>query len=502
MSNLSTSGTPLSSSGGVATSPHPALRFPDGELGTWACLGHTTDRTVRVWLRSPSPRPEMARLEIDGQPVAEAGLQPSPDHDYIDALDLTIDRPRPGCPFAVTVAGCRREGVLPPAPQVPAAFSFAFGSCHQPFKATPDGRLVRQKTSGIYAGMRQVLMEEDARFILLLGDQIYSDGIPNLNVRNLTETGLLEPGGLTEYYRQLYRGYFNEPGLRSILELVPSYTMWDDHDILDNWGSFRQPNDFERSAFAAATQGYVEYQHTHNPGARLSDVPPFFYSFWYADVGFLVLDLRSQRNWDAGQVMGEEQWWGLETFLADAADRDTRTVFVAATIPAVHFPPVAVRLLDGLPGSKGGNIRDRWDSESFQPQRDRLLHILCDWQAEGAGRQAIILSGDVHAGAAFRVQRKQGPGQVLQWTSSSMTAPIGLVHILANNLGTAAVNLGEKDFTSTRDAVQARNNFGVVRVEPLGSRDQPGHRISFSLYKYHSRRRRVTPSFTLTYPPQ
>jgi PhoD-like phosphatase len=86
--------------------------------------------------------------------------------------------------------------------------------------------------------MREVLKAEDARFLLLLGDQIYSDGIPNLNVKKLTDSGSLDPAHLTEHYRQLYRGYFNEAGFRSILELVPSYMIWDDHDILDNWGSF------------------------------------------------------------------------------------------------------------------------------------------------------------------------------------------------------------------------------------------------------------------------
>jgi alkaline phosphatase D len=189
--------------------------------------------------------------------------------------------------------------------------------------------------------MREVLRAEDARFLLLVGDQIYSDGIPNLNVRNRAESGSLDPAHLTEYYRQLYRGYFNEAGFRSILELVPSYMIWDDHDILDNWGSFPQPNDFERSAFAAATRAYLAYQHLHNPGATLRDQPPFCYSFWYADVGFLVLDLRSQRDFDAGRVIGEEQWDKLESFLAEATEGETRTVFVVVTIPVVHFSPAA-----------------------------------------------------------------------------------------------------------------------------------------------------------------
>jgi hypothetical protein len=443
----------LSLSEGATHSP-VTLKFPDGELDTWVCLGHITNQSVRVWLRAPSLSTQMASLEINGQPVAEAPLQPSTDQDFVDAVDIPLPQARGGSPFAVHVAGHRREGFLPPPPHQPAAFSFAFGSCHQPFKATLEGRLVRQDKSGIYGGMREVLKAEDARFLLLLGDQIYSDGVPNLNVRKLAGSGSLDPAHLTGYYRQLYRGYFNEAGFRSILELVPSYMIWDDHDILDNWGSFPQPNDFERSAFAAAAQAYLEYQHLHNPGATLRDQSPFCYSFWYADVGFLVLDLRSQRDFDAGRVIGEEQWDKLESFLAEATEGETRTIFVVVTIPVVHFPPAAVRLLDGLPGNKGENIRDRWDAENFRSQRDRLLHTLCDWQARKRRRQVVLLSGDVHSGAAFRVKRKHSPGEVLQWTSSPLSSPIGPAQFLANNIGTALVNLGEKDFLVTREAIR------------------------------------------------
>jgi hypothetical protein len=44
-----------------------------------------------------------------------------------------------------------------------------------------------------------------------------------------------------------------------------------------------------------------------------------------------------------------------------------------------------------------------------------------------------------------------------------MTAPIGPAHTLANNIGTALVNLGEKDFTLVWDAIQVRNNLSIIQ---------------------------------------
>jgi hypothetical protein len=74
--------------------------------------------------------------------------------------------------------------------------------------------------------------------------------------------------------------------------------------------------------------------------------------------------------------------------------------------------------------------------------------------------------------------------------------------LLVNNIGSALVNLGEKDFLVTREGIQARNNFGVVRVEPLSPEEGVGHRISFILYKYQPSPREVTACFRVSHLPQ
>ena len=114
----------------------------------------------------------------------------------------------------------------------------------------------------------------------------------------------------------------------------------------------------------------------------------------------------------------------------------------------------------------------------------------------------VILSGDVHSGAAFQVKRKHSPGEVLQWTRSPLSSPIGPAQLLVNNIGSALVNLGEKDFLVSREAIQARNNFGVVRVEPLSPGEGVGHQVSFILCKYQPSPRKVTACFRVTHLPQ
>ena len=153
------------------------LRFPDGELGRWASLGAVSERSVRVWLRDPSGEPQQAIVEIDGVERGAVTLTPSSEHDWTAAGDLHLDRPRPNARFTVRVAGFKREGRFAPLPDTPAEFTFAFGSCHQPFGPPRDGTLTLDDGAGIYRPMDATLTSHEARFLALTGDQIYSDGV-------------------------------------------------------------------------------------------------------------------------------------------------------------------------------------------------------------------------------------------------------------------------------------------------------------------------------------
>jgi hypothetical protein len=106
---------------------------------------------------------------------------------------------------------------------------------------------------------------------------------------------------------------------------------------------------------------------------------------------------------------------------------------------------------------------------------------LLDWESARAGRQVVLLSGDVHAGGAFRVARRTGPGVVNQWTSSPMSTKAALPEHLANIVGSRFVNWGEDRYHSTRMALVRGNNFGVVQVTPVAT---GGHHVELSLYEF------------------
>ncbi|MDP8922245.1 MAG: alkaline phosphatase family protein, partial [Chloroflexota bacterium] len=468
------------------------LRFPDGELGTWACLSDVTDRAVRIWLRAPEAGPRSARLLIDGKVVARAELTPLPEHDWVAADDIVLDRPVPNARFSLEVAGIVRHGRLGPTPGTPATFSFAFASCHQPFKRTLRGRLATHAGIRLYPSMARVLREHDARFVNLVGDQVYSDGVEPLNLGRAAARRDLPPSERTllEWYRRVYRGYFNQRGFRALLEEWPTHMIWDDHDIIEGWGSLLRPTELDHRLFRAASTAYREYQHVRTFGADVDAAPPYHYCFWFGDVGFFVLDLRGERDYRAGRVIGERQWGDLDDFLRTAAHRGVPTVFVIASVPLVHLPPTFDHLLEWVPTARGTDVRDRWAVWPSRDQRDRLLERLFTWQDPDARRQAILLSGDVHAGAAFEISRPGLPGLVAQWTSSPLTTRTGPRHHLVNRIGTALANAGEATYRFERKALELSNNFGLVRVQPLSG---GGHRAEFTLYGLPTGARDVRP---------
>jgi alkaline phosphatase D len=316
-----------------------------------------------------------------------------------------------------------------------------------------------------------------------VGDQIYSDFVRPISVRRLISRRDQPPSRsvLQAHYRRLYRGHFNQAGFRALQETLPTFLSWDDHEIVDAWGARPGPDARERPLFTAATAAYREYQHLRNPGATLASAVPFAYHFWYGDTGFFVLDTRGLRDYRRQTLLGPGQFRALGRFLAEAATRAIPTVFVVAAVPIIHFSPLLMDLLVRFPNPRRTAARDRWTAPPFRAQRDALLESLLDWQSAQPERRVFLLSGDVHAGAAFRVTRRDRPGALWQWTSSPLTSRSGRAAHLANLLGTALPSLGEPRYAVRRHALTLRQNFGLVRVTP---RPTGGHSVYFTLHTY------------------
>jgi alkaline phosphatase D len=487
----------------VQTPPTSALAAPWGYVAIHDApydiddaleIGAIDDRSVRVWTRS-TRGPVHLTLSTPGRPDLHASVSPTAASDWTAACVLALASPAPGQPFVVRAASHRRAGVFAPAPGTAAALTFAFGSCHEPFAADGAGHIVRAPGTAIYPAMLRDLERANARLLLLVGDQIYSDDVPGLDVRAGYEDQPQAPPPietLVDAYRRVTRVFFGEAGLRALRERFPTLMIWDDHDIFDNWGSRLEKTPLDWVLFAAAARVYREYQHPRNPSDATA--PPFGYRFVHGDIGFLVLDVRGARDWEHGQLLGREQWEQVDQFL-HAETSDVSTLFVVSSIPIAHVSRWMAELFDRLPGDNGNAVRDRWCAGRFVTARDALLEDLFDWQAASPVRQVVLLSGDVHAASAFTIRRRRDGARIGQLTSSAMTTTTSRMVRAFNAVAVQAPNLFESRYHFHRHFFSIANNYGLVRLTPLPG---GGHRVQFRARGWQPRERRLTTVGRLT----
>ncbi|WP_161605942.1 alkaline phosphatase D family protein [Microlunatus speluncae] len=191
-------------------------------------------------------------------------------------------------------AGTSRVGrtrTLPAAQQDVDRLRFAFVSC-----AAWTG-------TGRYSAYRD-LAEQDLDLVLHLGDYIY-------------ETA---PGSLAEF-RRLHALYKSSPDLRDAHARFPFITVWDDHEVLNNWADDHQASPdglpwAERQA--NAFQAYYEHlpMRTQPKGADWQIYQRFR---WGGLAEFSVLDTRQYRS---DQACGD----GMNTPPCDAMYDEARTM--------------------------------------------------------------------------------------------------------------------------------------------------------------------------------
>ena len=448
------------------------------ELEDAAELGAVSDRGVRVWVRKPAATQVSVRLEVEGHLPVVASVQPAAETDWTAATELSLPESAPDRAFVCTVGERRLTGRFAATPGAHAGLVFGFGSCHQPFQEARDGSIHEHAGAGIYPVALEHLRGAEARFLLLLGDQLYSDALPSLNVqRGLVEAASPSREELLERYRRVARLYFAQPGYRALREAFPTYCMWDDHEIFDNWGSHLTRSELDVRLFEAASRVFCEYQGLRNPGGRLGP-PPYNFSFRHGDVGFLVLDMRGARDHARGLMLGAEQCEWLFASLRGELEREVQTLFVCAPVPVAHTARWLAKAFGKAPGMYGDSVRDRWSLDRFIEHRDTFLAELFAWQARSRERQVFLLSGDIHAANGYSIHERGGTGVLQQFTSSAFSVLPELEARMLNLVAGQAPNRFEPRWRFHRHFQCYENNFGTVRVEPLPA---GGHRVTFQL---------------------
>jgi hypothetical protein len=313
-------------------------------------------------------------------------------------------------------------------------------------------------------------------FSLLIGggDQIYSDSLFNSPhefpllwkfARKLSnkERMLLRLGHDWEPQRarvlagyvRLYCDQWGEgSGTSEMLARVPGLFTWDDHDILDGWGSQErlQECDVYRMMYPEAARTFEAFQlgregysgqSLPSPLPKERQTPHYFQSLSFAgrerDLEVVALDIRSGRT--DTRVLDNAQWARFDTWRradiarAQAAPGHKRHVLVITSVPMVYrrFSPQMELMASTAIGLRDMGLRDDmldlWESRLHRAERARMLRNLLAHVRE-ARCAVTIVAGDVHVGAHGRILSRE-PGHLVagrQQTVIEHVVSSGIVH--------------------------------------------------------------------------
>lgn len=294
------------------------------------------------------------------------------------------------------------------------------------------------------------------------GDQIYADQVWQEHPRLApvhADRGLAKDVDYTDdmaarvfkHYFELYTRNGAEPGIGDVMASVPSLMIWDDHDIFDGWGSWReelQCSDVFQGIYAAARSTYAGFQLGAQPDGPLPELflnrdgEHYGWAVRVGDIGLYAPDLRSERT--QSQVMGEFGWADVERALERV--RGCKHLFVVSSVPLLNN---TIRWLErahfAVPGHQffQDDLRDQWQSYAHEKQWIRFTNTLLDFMRD-TGARVTVLSGEIHF-AAWGVLESD-VGRMHQLTSSGVVhpAPPQVVSRILGLLGGRQHRIGDR----------------------------------------------------------
>lgn len=341
-----------------------------------AIVGHTTANTAKLWFCRhgqilPGDRYycEIRKKYPDPFPLPTPGPGPFPpgpgkvidpsrtipiafDPNRANTAVIEVDKLQPGTAYTYALM-LRQEsprvlvttlatGEFTTAPPASADhLSLVFASCHNP----------------IEPGLNrwcELAERRDYDLMLLVGDQIYENGLA------------AEGGRWLAPYVNRYQQYWTFWPMREALRRTPTYMVWDDHEIRDDWGGpwlggYGKPSDPEydylkkreiRDQFNDAAQAYRVFQQSHNPGGFDGN---YYYSFRWGPASFFVMDGRSERGvYPESRILGPTQKEAIRAWARHPDTRAADIIFFITPVPIAYLPVgEVIRLVGELKKSAG-----------------------------------------------------------------------------------------------------------------------------------------------------
>jgi len=290
-------------------------------------------------------------------------------------------------------------------------------------------------------GWNYLIEEHNAdkyHLLILGGDQVYADQLfcgcdafRQWDILNKSEKWTkpwtVEMKQQAEcFYFHLYICCWSQGLMPKAMAAIPTVMIWDDHDIIDGWGSL-DPHvnncSVMQGIFPIAKQMFLLFQ----MGGDLINVinekslnGPFSSGYYLTgNVALLLLDARSDRKMitkEKGIVFSESHWRFIENWINNLR---AEHLFVVCTTPIVYpHSNQADKLMDIFHSQDLDDSRDHWPAIIHRAELERLLNLLNKFRIENSGHVSILV-GDVHQGAYGIVKDRKTDEIIMQQFISS-----------------------------------------------------------------------------------
>lgn len=282
------------------------------------------------------------------------------------------------------------------------------------------------KRDGIWPQFEDFVKQSQPHFLMMMGDQVYIDeDDPDVFVEHLDSPSPIRRRALAEKYRL---NWSREP-VQRVLANVPTYMIWDDHDIRDGFGSAAQDSetllarfpkgrkifDLFDAYFKDCRDVYWHFQGCHNP-APVDTVnvllPNYFegppqgarrampYAFRCGRLVVLVLDSRGERDVFRKEypVLGAEQWQFIDAVLENLST-DVEALALVTPTPIASMDPegqtqkLMGRRTDDVELFKKGDLNGILNlegSEGFKEKLDLGVAVVGSHTSRLTGRQVNL----------------------------------------------------------------------------------------------------------------
>jgi hypothetical protein len=320
-------------------------------------VGHTDHRSTRVWIRTFDD-PGRYQLRVQGAGVFPFTATESGALEFRTGV-ATATGLRPDWTYRFTVL--HRGRVVPgarggfrtmPPPGSMADVVFCAISCSK-------------MEEGLWERFSRFVEEAKPHFVLMMGDQVYIDeDEPDVHQEHARSPRDVRRAALAEKYQLNW----SRAPVRKVMASVPTYMMWDDHDIRDGWGSrasdsptLRQHHPrgeavFTRSNtfFEDARDVYWHFQACRNPMPEPDQELPNYvggppppgerrampFAFRCGRTVVLALDSRGDRDFfrEEYPVLGAEQWDFIRLVL-EGLREDVEALAIMTPTPIASLDP-------------------------------------------------------------------------------------------------------------------------------------------------------------------